>query len=453
MLSENGNRLSQIFSYVRNAPIWDEYTKWQIFVFLFGALAIIYLMLNIFTSLTNKTPPPFTEVKVSTNDMDSFEASLAGSISSPVEKGSPVRILVDGSEFMDDLLLEIKNANQSINITNYIWEDGQFGNTLLRALIDKANEGVKVRLLLDGIGGRKADKKYIADLKKAGGEVAYFRPVTWWNITRINRRNHVREFVIDGRIAYMGGVAIADNWLGDGTSKKFWHDFMFKVSGIMAEKSGQIFSNMWSQTTGEIFANSKRDAYVGESSAPQNNIRFISLFSTPAPDMSANMEHFIWLSIKASQNSVHIENPYLVPSQALLKVLKEKAKSGVDVKIIVPGKNTDTKIVQWASQSYYYELLDAGVKIYEYEPTRIHSKIMIIDGKWSVVGSANLDNRSSQLNLEAIMGVEDSVLAQNLEDQFQKDLKKSAEITNDHWKRKIILRPFGLLSRLFVHQF
>lgn len=131
--------------------------------------------------------------------------------------------------------------------------------------------------------------------------------------------------------------------------------------------------------------------------------RFISLLSVPAADLSGNLEHFIWFSIMAAKKSIHIQNPYLLPSTSILGALQQKAREGVDVRIILPGENTDTPHTRWASHTFYTTFLKAGIRIYEYQPSRMHAKIVVIDGKWSVIGSANLDNRSSKLNLEWIL--------------------------------------------------
>lgn len=438
---------------IKKWPGWKKYSKWEWAAIVIGILTIFYVVINMFTSLGDGTPPPRSDSKVSLNNMSQFEETLAHSVHSTVypESGSSTpTILTNGAEFLPDLLREIQNAKESISITDYIWDGGDFGNTIFKALIVKAQEGVKVKVLLDGTAGRKANKDLIKQLTANGGEVAYFRPVKWWNINRIDRRTHVRDFVIDGKTAYLGGIAISDPWLGDATSSTSWHDFMFKVSGDMADESSRVFENMWSQTTGEIVVS------TGTSSTASitNSNHFVPLFSTPSADMSSNMEHFVWLSINAAEQSIHIENPYLLPSKSILEALENKARKGIDVTLIVPGKNTDTKYTRWASQSYYTELLKAGVKVYEYQPSRIHAKIMIVDNKWSVIGSANLDNRSSQINLEYIQGLDNANFAKNLESKFQTDIQKSKEINRDQWDgTSIYFRPIELLSKLFIKQY
>jgi cardiolipin synthase A/B len=305
---------------------------------------------------------------------------------------------------------------------------------------------VEVKILLDGIGGAKAEKEYIEKLEEAGGDVAYFRKISWWNLTRVGRRNHIRDFVVDGKYSYLGGLAISDTWLGNADTSKSWHDFMFKVDGAMAKRGEKIFSTLWGQTTGEILP-------VKNTELKNNDTTLVSLLSTPSPDLSTNMEHFIWFSLNSAEESIYIENPYILPSKEVLEVLKQKAQNGVKVEIIVPGEKTDAKYVRWASKSLYNDLLKAGVKIYEYEPARLHAKIITIDGRWSVIGSANLDNRSSEINLELIYGIYDEKLATTLEEKFEEDRKVSHERYPDKKVAKLWLGPVEFVSRLFVKQY
>ena len=305
-------------------------------------------------------------------------------------------------------------------------------------------------MLLDGVSGKKADKQRIQELTDAGGKVARFRPLSWWDVNRYNHRTHVRDFVIDDQVAYLGGIAISDDWLGDATTSTSWHDYMYKVQGSMALRSSKIFGNLWAQTTGEALVPS----YTAASASPISNSKFVALLSTPSADMSSDLEHFYWLSIFAAHKSIHIENPYLLPSKALEDVLIQKAKEGVDVEVVVPGTKTDTPYIRWASQAYYTDLLNAGVKIYEYQPSRLHAKNMTVDGVWSIIGSANFDNRSRQINLEYVMGVDDPAFATAMETIFSADRSKSHEVTKDEWKtHSIFYYPIEHLANLFVHQY
>jgi cardiolipin synthase len=431
--------------------LWEKFTKLEWTLMIVGGITLFFIFITLFTSLSDNTRPPTVTNTLTLKDLPQFEATLATAVNSQVEKGSPISILTNGQEFLPDLLTEIKNAQQSIYITDFIWEDGTFGHTLFTALTEKAQQGVRVRVLVDGIDGRNANKDDIKALTAAGGKFDWFRPIKWWNITRINNRTHVRDFVIDGKVSYIGGMAVSDNWFDTSKPATFWHDYMFKSSGAMAARANTIFGNMWSQTTGENLSATPSFTTVA---AGTHGTEFVPLFSTPAPDLSGNVQHFIWLSIMAAQHSIHIENPYLVPNKAIVAALKSKAEQGVEVELIVPGAHTDSLYTKWASQSFYTSLLASGVKIYEYQPSRIHAKMMTMDGVWSVVGSANLDNRSSEINLEAIMGIHDPQFAKDLEAKFAADKQDTIEVTKKQWDHKSIwMMPIRIVSRLFIHQF
>lgn len=424
------------------------YSKFELFLFFVAIVTIFYLLINFFTSFGEHAKPPRMSVPFTLDTRDQFLETLAYAVHSNVDEGTSIETLTNGSEFLPDFLKEIDNARNYIYVTDYLWEDDAFGNTVFETLTKKAQEGLRVRVLLDGVGGHTVSKETIQKLTDAGGEVAYFRPLKWWNINRWDRRNHMRDIVIDGRVGYLGGIAFTEAWMGSATTSKSWHDYMFKVDGTFARRLESVFNNVWSQTTGEILP------VPAVAAAPNNsNIHFVSLFSTPSPDTSSNMDHFIWLSIMAAQKSIYIENPYILPSDAIKEALIEKAKAGVDVRIIGPD-GTDAKHVKWASQSYYTELLGAGIKIYEYQPSRIHAKTMVIDGTWSIIGSANLDNRSSRINLELIAGTDDPNLAKTLDEKFTIDMGKSKEMTAEIWKtHSILLTPIRWISRMFVWQY
>ncbi len=427
-----------------------EYTKGEWTIIVVGIITIFFLCLNMFTGYSDNIPPPHIDSNVTLDNMAEFQNILAAAINSPVKSGAPIKILTNGEEFLPDLLSEIKAAKHSINITSFIWDKGKFAEAISKALIEKAQQGIEVRLLIDSVGS-KPDKEFIKKLKDAGGQVAEFRPIKWWNANRVNRRSHVRDFVIDGHIAYIGGLAVSDSWLGNADAPNLWHDFMFKLQGEMAKSASQVFATMWSQTTGEYVIPVES---LTESTTASTSSSYISYFSNPSPDLSSNMEHFIWLSIKAATSSIYIENPYLLPSKVLREALESKARDGVEVVIVAPGKNTDAPYTRWTSQSYYTSLLESGVRIFEYQPSRTHAKIMIIDGKWSIVGSANFDNRSSEINLEYIVGVSDENFARDLKAKFEEDKAKSKEITKDKWSKQThLMLPVRLLSRLFVHQY
>jgi cardiolipin synthase len=375
----------------------------------------------------------------------------------PLSPNDKIEILNNGDEFLSDFLNEINNAQKSVTITNYIFKKGKMMNSIFDALTLKAKEGVNVRVLLDGKGALDRPKDKVKALQDAGGKVETFRPINLRNIIRIHKRNHVRAMAIDGKIAYTGGLPFSDEWLGDGTGgKKYWRDIMFKVNGMPARSIQNMFNTLWRQTTGEILAG--EDYYptlpptiISDEDCAKSC--FTSLFHAPSPDLEKDLSQLIWLSIVGSKEHIYMETPYLLPDKNIFNALKEKARQGVDVRILVPGPYIDSKIVQIASKSYYSEALDSGIKIYEYQSAGFHSKVFTADGHWSIIGSPNLDNRSSTLNVEGILLIEDETFAKNLENEIAKDLEHTKEITKENFKERWVVETLGRISRLFSKQY
>lgn len=417
---------------------------------LVGVLTLFLIFLNLFTKYGDKTPRPHFTNHVDLSDPQIFEDILVSAVNSSVDKWGTVEILTDGREFLFDLLAEIEKAQYTIYLTNYICSDGKFSSTILDALAKKAKEWIIVRVLLDGFGSIKLSRNITRKLEEQGGKVAFFRPLTWWNLDRINRRTHIRNCSIDNKIVYLGGIALSDLWLHDKTKSNIWHDFMYKATGNIAHKGNKIFINLWTQTTGELLTPAPLPEVDSEWVTDDNSPKFISLFSIPSPDLSCNMENFVWLSIQSARKSIHIENPYLLPSDAILKALIKKSEEWIEVSIIVPWKNNDTYYTRFASHTFYSPLLAAGVKIYEYQPSRMHAKVMSIDDSWSIIGSANLDNRSSKINLEWIVGIYDKEITASIEEKFEIDKSRSLEITRSRWsKRGYFMVPIRYFARLF----
>jgi len=345
-------------------------------------------------------------------------------------------------------LADIDSATSSICMMNYIWTDGRFSDQVLAHLEQKASAGVKVHLLLDAYGSMKAPDDKMDRLKKLGGKVATFRSLEPmpWKILQTTRRNHRRAITIDGRIGYTGGVAVDDKWLGHARNPDEWHDLMFRFTGSAASRLMGSFSEVWMATTGEMLV-------VPSQETAATGSPYVTLSTSPSPDLFEG-ETFLLSSLWAAQTSIHIENPYFLSDASIRQVLKDKARAGVDIVLLLPGEHTDERSVRWAGQRVYQELLEAGVKIYEFQPTFTHAKLLIEDGHWSVIGSANWDNRSRKLNDEIFVGMNDDGLAAGLEKIFQHDLTRSRRITLAEWKKRgLVQRVLEYLCQAFVQQY
>ncbi|MDB5194637.1 MAG: cls [Parcubacteria group bacterium] len=423
-----------------------------------GVLAITLTVIVYFTSWSDVNVETRSSVPlaIGTSKFRTAVASVAGSPMLPLPPDG-IAVLNNGDEFLPDFLGEIKSARQSITVTDYIWKDGKMLGDILDALTERARAGVEVRILMDGKGSIGNPEDRINALKKAGGKVEIFRSL--WNLRTIlrgNKRSHVRAMVIDGKVGYIGGMAFDDGWLGDGTKPEEWRDVMFKMGGLGAQSIQDMFNSLWRQTNGEILSGAAfypESAPATTATLPCTGSCFVPLFHSPTPDLEKNLSQLLWLSASGARDHIYMETPYLLPDDNMLKALEEKARSGVDVEIVVPGPYVDSRIVQAASRSFYNQLLDAGIRIYEYQPAHLHSKILTADGTWSIIGSANLDNRSSTLNIEGVMAVEDTRLAQDLETQFALDKSRSVEIKKGSYQTNIVTRFFGRISRLFAKQY
>lgn len=349
-----------------------------------------------------------------------------------LEEGNRIELLQNGDGFFPPLLRDIAAAKETVHVESYIWWEGPICDQLANLLAQKARQGVKVRLLVDASGGHKMSDELEKLMTDAGVRVAKFHPARISNIGRMNNRDHRKIMVIDGRIGYVGGFGIAKEWTGHGQDKDHWRDLGLRIEGPIAGKLQGAFCENWIEETGEIPAGPiyfPRLPPIGPTTAHV-------AFTSPAGS-ATSVQILHYLAITAAQHRITIQNPYLLPDHDTVAALGEAVKRGVDVRLMVPSANaTDSAIVQHASHHRYGALLESGVKIWEYQPTLLHQKVVSIDGIWSSVGSTNLDARSFQLNDEISVGVVDPAIAAQLEQIFANDMKASQQETLETWRKR-----------------
>jgi cardiolipin synthase len=379
-----------------------------------------------------------------------FLRTLSSVTNAPIDHGENIKIIDNGNDFMNDLIAEINSASSSINFTLYPWSNGTFSNDVFAALTAAARRGVTVRVLLDAVGGHTVPSNLIAILTKAGGRVAKYHQFSLLHPYQFDERDHARAIVIDGGMenetAFFGGMGIGDDWLESTASTSnansaknpadIWKDMMFEVKGGMAESLENDFAELWNETTGEIIAEPARLALaiVPMEMISSTTVPYINIMSIPSSGGLEPIRDIFLMSMSAAQKSIYIVSPYLMPDRGILDELETKARAGLDVRIVSPGDTTFAPLLRDAWHADYGELLKAGVKLYEYEPTMDHEKYMVIDGDWSVVGSANLDSRSESLNAENVMGIADPVLVTALTKLYVDDIAASKQITVADWQ-------------------
>lgn len=413
------------------------YTWWEIGIFIIGAVSFVTVLLVIFFPL-GSGPSKFTTTGVvPAVESQEFIDLISASLVLPLRPGDPIAILNNGDNFLKSFLKDIDEAHSSINIMVYIWTEGEMSDQIFKHLAEKLKQGVPVRIMIDAVGSstNTPDKQFEL-FKSLGGKIEVFHSfsIAPWDIPKIRTRNHRRAIVIDGNIGYTGGMAVSDPWLGNARNLKEYRDLMFRTTGLLARDLQGVFSELWTSMTGELLVG---DIFYPPTSSLQqkNNLTYIPLASIPSPD-SLTLQKFVLLSLLGAQRKIYLTTPYFLPDSSICDVLIEKTMSGLDVRMLVPNALNDSQAVYHASRYLYEKLLSAGVKIYEYQPTFLHSKSIVIDGSWSIIGSANMDNRSRKLNEENIFGVADKILGTLLEDTFLEDLSKAKQIDLVEWKKR-----------------
>lgn len=380
---------------------------------------------------------------------DRFVEWTSTFLNSPVFRGGEVTLLENGDAFYGAMLEDIRKARDSVNFEVYIFEPDEIGRQFMEVFKDRARAGVEVRLLLDGFGAWKLTKRYRDELRDAGVFVSRFRPPALRNLVRFYRRTHRRAIVVDGQVGYTGGAAVSRKWKGNVRNRHEWRDSMTRVTGPIVGGIQSAFASNWVYCTGEVIAGPR----FFPSLTPGPGACGLSVVSSPS-DALQPIRLLFWVSMINAHHRLWICNSYFIPDRRLREAVIDRARNGVDVRILVPGNHTDAVPVQLAGSSYYEELLAAGVRIFEFEPAMMHAKTTVVDSAWSIVGSANLDERSMELNEENVLGIADRDFARAIEQGVLADYERSREIILDQWrKRSIFRRCTERLAKALIEQY
>ncbi len=353
-----------------------------------------------------------------------FRQSVGSLLGSSFVPGNAIVTLVNGREIFPAMLSAIRAAKKSINFETYVYWDGEVAKKFTDALAERARAGVTVNAVFDAQGTGKMGRENLAELESAGVHLVKYHPLAFYDIRRYNNRSHRKLLVIDGRIGFVGGVGIADEWQGNGEAPDQWRDNHYKVTGPVVAQLQAAFMDNWLKTEATVLHG---DAYFPPLS-PTGSYTAQAFKSSPRQgEMDIHLMYL--LAIASAQKSLLIENAYFVPDDLMLKELIHAARRGANVEIVVPGKHIDQKVVRAASRKHWPELLRAGVKIYEYQPAMDHVKLMIVDGTFVSVGSGNLDLRTLRLNDEANLNVLSSGFAAEQTRLFERDKQRSRQIT------------------------
>src|ERR1043166_5640597 len=346
----------------------------------------------------------------------------AGSLLGPnFVGGNNITTLINGREIFPGVPTATQAAKRSVNFETYTFWNDEIGREFTDALAEAARRGVHVNAVLDARGTHKMGSQNLARLREAGAHVVKYHGAFFPDPRRYNNRTHRKLMIVDGKVAFIGGAGIAELWAGNADSTKHWRDNHYKVTGPVVAQLQASFVTTWLKTRGQVLHG---DDYF----PPLENTGSSLAQGIRSGAHYENLDLMYLLAIAAAQKNLRIENAYFLPDDLVRKELIAAAKRRVKIDIIVPGKKIDQKLVRAASKRHWPDLLDAGIKIYEYEPTMVHVKLMIVDDTFVSVGSGNFDNRSVRLNDEANLDALDRKFAAEQTRLFEKDKRQSVEM-------------------------
>ena len=402
--------------------------SWTIAITVLATLLIAALAMNF------KTPEKTLERKIEHRYAVSdpqFRREMGVLLGPGIVPGNTVTDLENGDEIFPSMLEAIRGARKTITFETYIYWSGDIGQRFADALAERARNGVAVKVMLDWAGSIKMDDALLEQIKAAGVEVHQYRPLKWYNLGRLNNRTHRKLLVVDGRVGFTGGVGIADQWEGHAEDPDHWRDLHFRIEGPVVAQFQAAFNDNWIKTTGVVLNGADYFPPL-ERMGDMDAHMFVA-----SPAGGSESMHLMYLmAIAAAERSIDLEAAYFVPDALIIKALQAARHRGVRVRVIVPGKHIDSETVRLASKAHWGELLLAGVEIYEYQPTMMHNKLLVVDGLLTSVGSTNFDVRSFRLNDEASLNVYDAAFAARMTEVFEADLKPTVRYTHEMWQQR-----------------
>jgi cardiolipin synthase len=376
---------------------------------------------------------------------ETFVRTMGNMLGPPLVEGNKVTVLQNGDEIFPAMLRAIRSAERTITFENFLFREGEVSDEFAEALAERARAGVTVHFLQDALGCDCVRGRAIRLLRRSGVHVEIFRFV---HFATINFRTHRKILVVDGKLGFIGGVGIADDWKGDGCTPTLWRDTHYRVDGPAVGQLQQAFMDNWLETRAELLHG---DAYFPKIEPAGEHL--CQAFKSSAGEGSDSARLMLLVSIAAARKIIRIANAYFIPDDLCRRTLLEALQRGVRVEIITPGTDTDSQIVRAVGKTRWKPLLEAGARFYEYQPARFHCKYLLVDDCWASVGSANLDNRSLSLNEESNLNVLDKEWVEAHARIFDEDKKHSREITLRDWRRRPLFEKLGgRLASIFRQQ-
>ena len=365
-----------------------------------------------------------------------FPDYLATLLGDPLTSGDSYVVHTNGDQAFPAMLAAIDAAQHRIAFETYIFDTGRIAERFTTALEAAARRGVSCRMVLDAVGASTMEARHIERLEQAGCRIGWFNPLASFAIEEANYRTHRKALVIDGDIAFIGGIGIADQWAFAEEDAPQWRDTHFEIKGPAAINIEAAFHENWIETGGVVEPDLLLHA------EPMGKAKSVAVWSSP--EGGANELKLLYLlAIAAARSTLDLQSPYLITDESTQWSLSEARRRGVRIRLLTEGDMTDAKPVKFAGRSDYERLMEQGIEVYEYQAAMMHTKAVVVDGVLSIIGSANFDNRSLELNDELNVAVFDPGLAGRIKTDFENDLTRSKKLNLDEWRS----RPLHIRGR------
>jgi cardiolipin synthase len=416
-----------------------------------GIIALVLVASSILGGLIGPTPKyEITKgEEVPANDSDRFLEILEVLTDAQLNRTGELEVLTNGSAFYPAELEAIRGATRSVNLEAYIFSKGKIAQQYIEALTERARAGIKVNVLIDAFGSAGTGHRYFRPLLDAGGRVNWYNGPRWYRLMHMDNRTHRELMIVDGKIGFIGGAGIADQWYTGTKGNPRWRDSAVLIEGEAVANLQATFSENWLTASGELLMG---DAYF-PSIQSAHPLTSIVVNSTPTVGGSTRARILFQLLLASAKRSISITTPYFLPDKGLMRELCRAIERGLRVRILVPGRKSDHMVTRSTSRAGYGELLKAGAEVYEYQTAMIHAKIMCIDDLWVVIGSTNFDNRSFGINDEVNLVMRDAAVAMRFENDMALDLDQSRRISLEEWKhRPMTERATEFIGLVFERQ-
>jgi cardiolipin synthase A/B len=413
----------------------DTYGEWFALV---GAVFVVWLL------VVSLFAPHIPYTLHSRQDCASkqFIYSLHSATLSAVHHDSHFEVLTNANQFYPAMLDAIAVAERTINMECYIFQPDKIGRKFMLAMMERAQAGVTVTLVVDAVGSFRFGFSAIREMREAGCRVELYQRLKWYRLSRLNNRTHRELLIVDGKVAFVGGAGVGDQWAKGQRGKRAWRDTMARVTGPVVSSIQGVFAENWVECCGEILTGPDHFPDLKKTGRTST----IVIKSSPSDRATACRVAF-QLLIESASRRIEITTPYFLPDRSLRQAFITTAKRGVKIDIIVPGSHTDQRWVRLVSRRKYNELLREGIRIYEYRAGMTHAKVLNVDDLWVVLGTTNFDNRSFEHNDEVNVAIRDEELSDRISKDFLHDLKSCEEVTLETWKRRPlfekIVEPFA----------